>query len=142
MTTTNKKPTTRKPATTNNNKKANNESFGTTLFLNFGMSFKGNKAKNVSYLNINNIFYNKDDAKDKLKGLRKAFSESKSYKIATEVLYEELSKAMSKAQKKINKKLEKLDKGLPEEEKKDISIFLSVGKADGNKSTDDTDYIF
>jgi len=136
MATETRKPTTRnqRKATTTN--KSKNESIGKTIFLNFGFNFNGTKAKSVAYLNLNNIFYSAEDNKNSYKKLQKAFSDSQTYEIATSILHEELEKAMKKAQTKINKKLNKLDKDLSEDEKKNISIYLSANVYDSSK--DDT----
>jgi len=138
----NTKPT-RKPTTAKaTSKKANIENYGKTIFLNFGLNFNGTKAKGTAYLNINNIFYDKDDTKDKLKSIRKAFSESKTYNLTTDILHEELSKAMKKAEQKINKKLKKMDRELEENEKKNISVFLSANVYDGNSKEDTNNIVF
>jgi len=136
MATETRKPTTRnqRKATTTN--KSKNESIGKTIFLNFGFNFNGIKAKSVSYLNLNNIFYSAEDKRSKK--LQKDFSESQTYDIATTILHEELEKAMKKAQKRINKKLNKLDKDLSEDEKKNISIYLSANVYDGNDKESNT----
>jgi len=135
MATTTKKPTTtRQPANRTTTKSKNNDNYGQTIFLNFGFNFNGVKAKSVTYLNLNNIFYSAEDKRSKK--LQKDFSESETYKIATTIIHEELSKAMKKAQQKINKKLTKLDSSLSEDEKKNISIYLSANISDSSK--DDT----
>ena len=142
MSTTNKKPTTRKPATKTTSKKANNENFGKTIFMNFGFKFNGTKAKSTAYLNINNIFYDKEDTKGTYKKIQKAFSDSETYQIATDILHEELSKAMNKAQKKINKKLLAMDNDLAEDDKKNISVFLSANVYDGSTKEDTNNIVF
>jgi len=147
MTTTNKKPTTRKPATTNKSKannisKNNKDTFGKTIFMNFGFNFNGTKLKSVAYLNLNNIFYNKEDTKGTYKKVQKSFSESKTYETATDILHEELEKAMKIAEKRINKKFKKSDKKLSDDEKKNISVFLSANVYDGNSKEDTNNIVF
>jgi len=146
MTTTNKKPTTRKPAKTTTNKSkadnSSNENFGKTIFMNFGFNFNGTKLKSVAYLNLNNIFYNKEDTKGTYKKVQKSFSESETYETATEILHEELEKAMKIAEKRINKKFKKSDKKLSDDEKKNINVFLSANVYDGATKEDTNNVVF
>ena len=142
MADTNKKPTTRKPATTRNKATNNNDSIGKTMFLNFGFNFNGTKIKSTAYLNLNNIFYNKEDTKGAYKKVQKDFSESETYETATAILHEELEKAMKIAQTKINKKFKKRDKKLDDDEKKNVSIFLSCNIYAGSSNEDTSNIVF
>jgi len=134
MEATNKKPTTRKPA----NKKSttnNNASIGKTIFINTNINFNGTLIKGSSFVNLTNIFYDKNDTKGSYKVMQKKFAETETYNIATEILFDEIEKALKIANKKINKKFEKRDDKLSDEDKYNIKVQFKANIYDGTRET-------
>jgi len=137
-TTTNKKPSVRRPnKSSSNNKQDDKEYYGKTIFLNLGFIFNGSKIKTASYINLNNIFYDKDG---KYEDMQKGFSESETYEIATSILAKHMASMCIEAEAEINKELKKMDKKLKKkgEDKKNIKISLSANLSDGGKGDIDT----
>ena len=127
----NKKPILNKPS--DNNKKAyEKEYYGKTIFFNYGFNFNGNKIRSASYINLNNIFYDKDNKYDEM---MKGFSESETYLVATEILAKHMASMCINAQEEITKELKKIDKKLKKkgEDKKNIKINLSANLSDSGK---------